>query len=128
MTFNLSEIDFNPNKFNTVKVYLLFQGWSDEKTLGELDKETTKHKLSNERNSHDVKKASPMPPSKIMKIDPVIYPHKMFIPVGRNRKLSPLSNNKKEGVELVNLLAKERQIPKKIPLCSSDVTSEKKRG
>lgn len=69
-----------------------------------------------------------MPPSKIMKIDPVIYPHKMFIPVGRNGKLSPLSNNKEEGVELVNLLAKERQIPKKIPLCSSDVTSEKKRG
>lgn len=69
-----------------------------------------------------------VPPNKVMKIDPVVYPRKTFIPVGRNRKLTPLSNNKDEGVELVTLLAKERQIDKKIPLCSSDVTSEKKFG
>lgn len=69
-----------------------------------------------------------IPPNKIAKVDPVVYSRKTFLPVGRNRKLSPLSNHKDEGVELVTLLAKERQIPKKIPLCSSDVTSEKKFG
>lgn len=69
-----------------------------------------------------------MPPNKITKTDPVVCSRKTFLPVGRNRKLSPLSNNKGEGVELVTLLAKDRQIPKKIPLCSSDVTSEKKYG
>lgn len=61
-------------------------------------------------------------------MDPIVYPRKTLIPVGKITKLTPLSNNKDESVELVNLLAKQRQIPKKIPLCSSDVTSKEKMG
>lgn len=66
--------------------------------------------------------------NRMSKNDSICYPRKSVIPIGRNRKLSPLSIYKDEGVELVTLLAKERQIPKKIALTSSDVTSEKKMG
>lgn len=46
----------------------------------------------------------------------------------RNRRLSPLSDKKDNGVELVTLLAKERRCPHKIPLATTDITSEKKLG
>nr|XP_023025921.1 uncharacterized protein LOC111513934 [Leptinotarsa decemlineata] len=65
-----------------------------------------------------------VPPNKVVKVDT----RKQFLPVGRNRKLSPLFDDKDEGVELVTLLAKDRKYPYRIPLCSSDVTSEKKMG
>lgn len=97
--------------------------------MKELETETLKSKLNNNEKCYEnFKKMNLVPPNKVIKLDPIIYPRKTFIPVGRNRRLSPLSNNKDDGVELVTLFAKERQYPKKIPLCSSDVTSEKKMG
>lgn len=84
--------------------------------------------MNSEQTYNNFKRITLVPPNRVMKIDPVIYPRKTSMPVGRNKKLAPLSNNKDEGVELVTLLAKERHIPKKIPLTSSDVTSEKKIG
>uniref|UniRef100_A0A6P7F9S5 Uncharacterized protein LOC114326167 n=1 Tax=Diabrotica virgifera virgifera TaxID=50390 RepID=A0A6P7F9S5_DIAVI len=107
------------------------QGWSDEKTLKHLENETIKsnihdNKKLNGSNKHLSSHITHSKPSS--RLDPIAYPKRNFIPVGRNRKLSPLSENKDEGVELVALLAKDRKYPLKIPLCSSDVTSEKKMG
>ncbi|KAJ8912289.1 hypothetical protein NQ315_017322 [Exocentrus adspersus] len=73
---------------------------------------------------NNFKRMKIIPPNKV-KLDPILSHKKSFIPVGKNRKLSPLSNNnKEEGVELVNLLAKNRNYPPKIPLCSTDVTAD----
>ncbi|CAH1101763.1 unnamed protein product [Psylliodes chrysocephalus] len=108
------------------------QGWSDEKTLKHLENEEIKNKpqelkkyngkISNQSSTLN----SPSKPSS--RLDPLAYPRRTFIPVGKNRKLSPLSDNKDCGVELVTLLAKDRKYPPRIPLCSSDITSEKKMG
>ncbi|CAG9837451.1 unnamed protein product [Diabrotica balteata] len=107
------------------------QGWSDEKTLKHLENEAIKsnthdNKKFNGSNKHISPHITHSKPS--TRLDPIAYPKRNFIPVGRNRKLSPLSENKDEGVELVALLAKDRKYPLKIPLCSSDITSEKKMG
>ncbi|XP_057665737.1 uncharacterized protein LOC130899653 isoform X1 [Diorhabda carinulata] len=104
------------------------QGWSDETTLKNLGKESTKpnFKKINGNKPNYICNITSCKPS--LRLDPIAYPRRNFIPVGRNRKLSPLSENKDEGVELVTLLAKDRNYPPKIPLCSSDITSEKKMG
>lgn len=69
-----------------------------------------------------------IPPNKVIKNEPVVPLRKDFIAKRLPRKLNPLSDNKEEGLELVALLAKDRKHPQKLPLTSSDVTSEKKMG
>lgn len=80
-----------------------------------IGREEKQSKLEESQGSQGGKTTKAMSPNKVVR-------KKNFIPVGKNRKLSPLSNNKVEGVELVNLLAKYRNYPPRIPLSSTDVT------
>ncbi|CAH1118988.1 unnamed protein product [Phaedon cochleariae] len=111
-------------KTDTLKFYRE-QGWSTDKTLKHLANDAIKSKLADTKRYNNFKSMTVVPPNRVM-VDPVV--RKNFVPVGRNRKLSPLSDDRDEGVELVALLSKDRKNPAKIPLCSSDVTSEKKMG
>ncbi|CAG9854069.1 unnamed protein product, partial [Phyllotreta striolata] len=107
------------------------RGWSDERTLKNIqshEPQETKYQSNEIKNRCDKisnENSSNKPSSRLA---PSTYHKKNFIPVGRNRKLSPLSHSKDDGVELVTLLAKDRKYPPRIPLCSSDITSEKKMG
>ncbi|XP_023311408.1 uncharacterized protein LOC108905692 [Anoplophora glabripennis] len=98
-------------------------GWSDHDTMRSIEEDVKQDKLQDPQTYENSKKIKVMPANKV-KIDPIVFHKKNFIPVGKNRKLSPLSNNKDQGVELVNLLAKNRNYPPRIPLSSTDVTAD----
>lgn len=107
------------------------QGWSNEETLKKMEQEEERQKYENHRNYENFKKTKMIPPNRIVKLDPIVHPtnaRKNFILPGNNRKLSPLSNNKENGKELVELLAKDRKTPVRIPLSSTDVTKERETG
>ncbi|XP_076258064.1 uncharacterized protein LOC143195088 isoform X2 [Rhynchophorus ferrugineus] len=105
-------------------------GWSSEETLKKLEIEAAKKKHDDQRNYNNFKNTQITPPNRVVKLDPVVHPSnfkELPRPV-RNKRLSPLSNDKENGVELTDLLAKDRKIPTKIPLSSTDVTKEKDAG
>ncbi|VEN56873.1 unnamed protein product, partial [Callosobruchus maculatus] len=98
------------------------EGWSNEDTLKSV-----------QESKQDEEMRKKVSPHKQCKISYETYPRKQnnFISTGmkNNRRLSSLSGHKDdEGVDLVTLLAKDRQLPHKVPLCSSDVTSMEKIG
>ncbi|XP_030760499.1 uncharacterized protein LOC115885662 [Sitophilus oryzae] len=104
------------------------QGWSNDATLRKLENEALKKAYEDQKNYENFKKSKVIPPNRVVKLDPIIYPSntkKNSVVPPNNRKLSPLSDNKENGVELVQLLAKDRKLPPRVPLCSTDVTKER---
>ncbi|ERL87025.1 uncharacterized protein LOC109539296 [Dendroctonus ponderosae] len=105
-------------------------GWSSEDTLMNLEKAALAQKLKDKKNYENFKNTKVVPPNRVIKLDPIICPtnsSKKFVPPNKSRKLPQFSGNKENGVELVELLAKDRRTPIKIPLCSTDVTLHKDR-
>lgn len=82
------------------------------------------------RHYDNFKGTKVVPPNRVIKLDPLSCPtntSKKLVPPNKSKKLPVFSGNKENGVELVELLAKDRATPIKIPLCSTDVTSHKDR-
>ncbi|CAH0553203.1 unnamed protein product [Brassicogethes aeneus] len=100
------------------------QGWSTQPTLAALQEKNTNKKDIKPNNCEA--KDSSFQFSKPVNVDYSNYQKVNF--ARKNRKLSPLSHKKDNGVELVTLLAKDRKFPPKIPLTTTDITSEKKLG
>ncbi|XP_066246417.1 glutamic acid-rich protein isoform X1 [Euwallacea similis] len=105
------------------------QGWSNEETLRKLEQEAILKKCEDDRRYQNFRKSKMVPPNRVVKLDPIIETSKKeFVVPGKSRKLSPLSGNKENGLELVDLLAKDRRTSIKVPLSSTDITKEKKNG
>ncbi|XP_066149913.1 reticulocyte-binding protein homolog 2a-like isoform X2 [Euwallacea fornicatus] len=108
--------------------FLASLGWSNEETLRKLEQETILKKCEDDRYQN-FRKSKMVPPNRVVKLDPISETSKKeFVVPGKARKLSPLSGNKENGLELVDLLAKDRRTSIKVPLSSTDVTKEKKNG
>lgn len=92
------------------------QGWSNEETLRALEKERDRYKETIRRGYDKFN----------------TFSVKGMVEDGKNRdveqpatnkaKLSPPRNKPPAGEDLVSLLAKQRGIPIKIPLSTTDVT------
>ncbi|CAG9766850.1 unnamed protein product [Ceutorhynchus assimilis] len=104
------------------------QGWSNEETLRKLEKNAQMQKYADERTYNNFKNSKVVPPNRLVKLDPIVNSKKSFVLPGKNRKLTPLSNDKENGLELVDLFAKDRRTPVRVPLCSTDVTKERETG
>lgn len=99
------------------------QGWSNEETLRALEKERDRYKETIRRgydkfNSFSVKGL--VEDGKNRDVDINIVNKEQ--PATNKAKLSPPRNKPPAGGDLVSLLAKQRGIPIKIPLTTTDVT------
>ncbi|XP_050293494.1 uncharacterized protein LOC126734027 [Anthonomus grandis grandis] len=104
------------------------QGWSNEYTLRKMEEEARIQRYLDKRTYDNFKKCKVIPPNRMVKLEPIVNPSNTKRIPGKNQKLAPLSDNKENGLELVDLLAKDRRTPTRAPLCSTDVTKEKEAG
>ncbi|KAL1518123.1 hypothetical protein ABEB36_001795 [Hypothenemus hampei] len=102
------------------------QGWSNEETLKKLEREAQLQRFNDKKNYDNFKQSKLAPPNRVqIKLEPITHPKTFMVP-GKNRKLSPFSRDKENGLELVDILAKDRRIPIKPLLCSTDVTKQRR--
>lgn len=100
------------------------QGWSTERTLKALERERQRYHDNVHGRNQDVFNQfivhSPVRDNQNERI--VIKPPEKEIDIKPYSRLSPLNKGNVNGEELVPLLAKQRAIPLKIPLGTTDAT------